>query len=23
MYINKHAFKEVLYFICNYMQNLK
>lgn len=22
MYINKHTYKEVLYFICNYMQNL-
>jgi len=23
MYINKHAYKEVLHFICNYMRNLK
>lgn len=22
MYISKHAYKEVLYFICNYMWNL-
>jgi len=22
MYINKHAYMDVLYFICNYMRNL-